>query len=69
MRTATVNIAVTIPSIVSRYIKNETTTMTGKLPDNVGGFGSVKGGGGVIRQLTKKELRQQKQLAKENRRY
>lgn len=37
-------------------------TYTGKIPDNVGFC--APGGGGVIRHLTKKELKQQRDLQK-----
>jgi hypothetical protein len=39
------------------------TTQTGGIPDSVG-FGGTKTGGGVTRQLTKKELAQQKRNLK-----
>lgn len=35
------------------------TTNTGSIPDSVG-FGGTKTGGGVVRQLTKKEKQQQR---------
>lgn len=37
-------------------------TATGKIPDSVG-FGGTRTGGGVIRKLTKKEIKQQQQAA------
>ena len=42
------------------------TTNTGSIPDSVG-FGGTKTGGGVVRQLTKKELKQQQRNLKQMR--
>lgn len=43
-------------------VNSEQTATKGKIPDSVGGFGSSKTGGGIVRKLTAKEKVQQKKL-------